>query len=379
MSVVPYKNKKGELVPKAFEIICYPEGSKGKQLRKVVKNCSKSQAEMIELALIRKSLDAPPSHDPKVKEVWHEWVRHYARDNAKSTIIDLMNASKRLLPHFGEWHLSRLTLPLVELYMDKRVKDVWRPPIQNPDPKKTYAPAKPIGKRRINTELKYLNLFLTYCAERKYMLPLHFLIPKFKKLPRRKVTLPMVSEVNALLSKCHDDAHLAVLLYHDGGLRREEALTLKVEDIMLEDELIHVIGKGDKERYVAIATTRLYEALEQRVEKVGTGLLMVNSRTGKAYKDLRKSIENAADRAGIRKNVYNHLFRHTYVSRSHEAGVPLPEIQDQVGHEDIKTTRLYTHVTTRTRITQSKKLDGHLKTETTRLINHEAEKQKRPK
>src|SRR6185369_4851288 len=360
MSVVPYKNKKGELVPRAFEISCYPEGKKGKQLRKVVKNCTKEQAQIIELALIRKSVDAPPPHDPKVKDVWHEWVRHYARDNSEGTVTDILNASKRLLPHFGGWHLSRLTLPVFEQYMDKRSQDTWRPPIKNPDPDKTYAPAKKIGKSRINTELKYFNLFLDYCAKKHYMLPLHFPVPKFKKLPKRSASIPMVTEVNALLLKCHADAKLAVLLYHDAGLRKNEALNLEVSDILLNDDLIHVIGKGDKERYVGIATRRLYEELEKRIEEKGKGLLMVSPRTGGAYKDLRKSIEGAAERAGIRKNIYNHLFRHTYTSRSHEAGISLANIQEQLGHADIKTTRGYVHVSTTKRVAQSKKLDSYL-------------------
>lgn len=377
MSVVPYKNKKGELVPSAFEIICYPEGSKGKQLRKVVKNCTKAQAQLIELALIRTSVDTPPAHDPKVKDVWHEWLKNYARDAAPRTVSDMLNASKRLLPHFGGWHLSRLTLPLFEEYMDKRAQDTWRPPVKNPDPEKTYRPPKPIGKRRINTELKYFKLFLDYCTAKKYMLPLHFAVPKFRKLPKRTFSLPAVSEVDNLLLKCHEDARLAVLLYHDAGLRKDEALTLEVRDILLEDELIHVIGKGDKERYVAIATDRLYEELETRVAKVGKGLLMCNKKTKKPYSDLRKAIKGAADRAGIKKNIYNHLFRHTYTSRSYEAEVPLPDIQEQLGHADIKTSRHYIHVTTGKRVARSKKLDQYLQEERTRLTNREAEKEEK--
>lgn len=377
MSVVPYKNRSGVLVPRAFEIIWYPEGGKGKQSRKVVKNCTKAQAELIELALIRKSVDTPPPHDPKVKDVWHEWLKNYARDAAANTVADILNATKRLLPHFGGWHLSRLTLPLFEEYMDKRSLDTWRPPIKNPDPKKTYKQAKPIGKKRINTELKYFKMFLDYCIAKKYMLPLHFSIPKFRKLPKRTIFLPAISEVDRLLLKCHEDARLAVLLYHDAGLRRNEALSLEVQDIIFEEELIRVIGKGDKERYVAIATERLYTELEDRVAKAGQGLLMYNKKTKKPYKDLRKAIEAAAERAGIKKNIYNHLFRHTYTSMSYEAAVPLPDIQEQLGHSDIKTTRDYIHVTTGKRVTRSKKLEQYLQDERTRLMNHEAERPKK--
>jgi integrase/recombinase XerD len=364
MSVTPYKNKKGEIIPDAWEIACYPKGRKGKLLRKVVKNTTAGNARLIELALLRTASTIVTTHDPTINDKWHEWLKHYARDNGANTIIDINYASLRLLPHFGSWHLSQLTLPLMEDYLDKRALDTWRPPIKNPDPAKIYAPAKPIGKRRINTEMKYLKLFLDYCVKMRYMIPLHFEVPKFRKLPKRTAIIPGVGEVGTLLENCHDDARLAVLLFHDAGLRKTEAFNLEVKDILLDDELIHVIGKGDKERYVAIATKRLYQELEQRVGKVREGLLLRNPRTGAAYKDLRKSIEGAALRAGISKNIYNHLFRHSYISRSHEAGVPTPEIQEQAGHADIKTTRGYIHISTHNRVKQSKKLDKYLKTET---------------
>ena len=372
MSVKPYKNRKGEIVPDAFEINWYEsvgEGKPKKERKKVVTGITEAAAKLIELALLRITTPTHTIHNPTVNDKWHEWLKHYARDNAASTIIDIQYASIRLLPHFGGWHLSDLTLPIMEQYLDKRIQDTWRPPIKNPDPNKTYAPAKPISKRRINTEMKYFKLFLDYCAERRYMLPLPFAVPKYRKLPKRTANIPSIGEVSALLGKCNDISRLAVLLYHDAGLRKTEALTLEVNDIMLDEDLIHVIGKGDKERYVGIATTRLKEALAARIEKVGSGLLFCNPATEEPYKDLRKAIEGAAERAGIRKNIYNHLFRHSYISRSHEAGVPLPEIQEQAGHADIKTTRIYTHVTTRVRIAQAKKLDSYLADE---LASHNA-------
>lgn len=376
MSVNPYKNRKGEIVPDAFELDWYEsqgEGKPKKQRKKVVQNTTAGAANLIYQALLRTRPDAPTIHNPTVNDKWHEWLKHYARDNAASTIVDIQYASMRLLPHFGGWHLSQLTIALMEQYLDKRKLDTWRPPIKNPNPEKTYMPAKPISKRRINTEMKYFKLFLDYCVERHYMNPLPFQVPKFKKLPKRTASIPSIGEVNTLLEKCHDRARMAVLLYHDAGLRKMEALNLEVNDILLDDDLIHVIGKGDKERYVGIATQRLKDALEQKIKEMKSGLLIRKPGTAEGYKDLRKAIEGAAERAGISKNIYNHLFRHSYISRSHEAGVPLPEIQDQAGHADIKTTRHYTHVSTSHRVAQSKKLDKHLTRETASYNKRQAD------
>jgi integrase len=350
MSVIPYKNKKGELVPGAFLIDCYPEGGKGREVKKVVKNTTLAKAQLIELNMIRQGSQAPPPHDPTVNQVWQEWLKEYARDTKPSTIIDVTYASGRLLPWFGTWHLSRLTLPLFTGYMDKRRADLWRPPIKNPAPDKTYAPGTPVSKGRINTELKYFGLFLKYCKKQGYMLALPFDIPKFKKLPKRTPNLPRENEIIALLAKCHDDARLAVLLYNDAGLRRNEGLDLTVENVFLDDDILVVIGKGDKERHVVITTDRLKEELRERIEKVRTGLLMRNIKTGQAYKNLRKAIEGAADRAGVKKNIYNHLFRHAHLTGLHDAGVPVGDIQEQAGHADIKTVMGYIHSGTERRV-----------------------------
>ncbi len=349
MSVRPYKNKKGEIVPGAYLINCYPNGAKGKEIKKVVKDTTLAKAQLIELALIRQNINAPPPHDPTVNQVWHEWLKDYARDNAESTISDIGYASGRLLPWFGTWHLSRLTLDLFTGYMDKRRKDLWRPPIQNPDPNKEYAPGKPTGKSRINTELKYFGLFIKYCIKKKYMLPLTFEIPKYKKLPIRTPNLPNQTEIDRILARCHDNAKRALMLYNYAGLRKMEALELKVEDVFLDDGIIRVIGKGDKEREVAIVGP-LFEALQDRIEKVKTGYLICKPKTGEPYKNLCKAIQAAADRAGVSKNIYNHLLRHNHMSELHDAGVSLADIQEQAGHADIQTTRRYVHVKAQRRV-----------------------------
>lgn len=370
MSVRPYKNKKGEIVPKAYEIDCYPQGRKGKQVKKVVFDTTAAFAKRIELALRREHAHDIIPHDPKVVDVWGDWIKDYARDHAGGTVDDIGYAALKLLDHFGQWHLSRLTLPLFEQYMDKRKAAKWSPP-------KSKVIPKPISKRRINTELKYMGLFLAYCVKKKYMLKLPFDIPKFKRFPKRTINLPNINEVDQLLSKCHDDARFAVLLYHDAGLRRKEGLNVMAEDVFLDDEKIRVIGKGDKERYVGIATERLAEELEKRIEKVGKkGLLMKNSRTGEAYGDLTKSIKGAADRAGVSKNVFNHLFRGVHASRLHDAGVPIADIQEQLGHEEISTTRKYITTTLGKRLKSVNRLGEYLTEEKTRLCNQEAKKAK---
>lgn len=365
MSVTPYKKKNGEIVPHAWLINCYPQGRKGKQIQKVVPDCTEAQAKQIELAIIRQHAHEVMPHDPLVRDVVHEWLKIYRLDHAESTVKDIQWALLKLLPHFGSWHMSRLTLPLFHKYMQDRSLDTWRPPVKNPDPEKTYAPPKPVGKRRINTELKYMALIVQYAVDKKYMLRPPFDIPKFKNLPKKVKILPGGDEIDRLLLKCHSDAQLAVLLYNDAGLRRDEGLNLKAEDVLLEDEVLHVLGKGNKERFVPISTDRLCAALTERIAQVPAGYLLRNPRTGQPYKDLCKAIGAAAERAGVTKGVYNHLFRNVYTTTSLEAGVDLDTIRQNLGHADIKTTQVYLHSRMKHRIKESRKLQDYQQEERT--------------
>lgn len=360
MSVRPHKDKKtGEIIPGAFLISCYPQGRKGKQVKKVIFGTTEAKAKQIELAMRRQFVHAVP-HDPKVIDVWPDWLKDYARDHAEGTVKDIEWAALKLLAHFGEWHLSRLTLPLFKQYMDKRRKDTWRPPIKNPKPDKTYQDPKPVGKGRINTELKYMGLFLKYCIENKYMLPLPYQIPKFKRVQPPLVILPTPSEIEELLKELHDDARLAVLLMHDAGLRRDEALKSRAEHYYAEEETLFVKGKGGHERIVPVSTDRLRETLKERVKKVKKGLLLTNPKTDERYGDLCAAIDSATERAGLGKNLYNHVFRHAYATNLLESGADLSTVQHNLGHKDIKTTQRYLHTRLGHRKEDSRKLQDYL-------------------
>ncbi len=362
MSVRPYRDKKtGDIVPNKFILDFYPKGRKGKQVKVVVDDVTEAQAHTLELACRRQANNTPVGHDPKVIDVWPDFLIHYARDHTESTIIDIQYAAVKLMAHFGDWHLSRLTLPLCEQYLDSRSKDLWRPPITGKrDPNKIYAPAKPISKGRINTELKYFSAFLTYCVAKAHMLPLMFPLPKFKRLPKVHPILPSLDEIDRLLPLLHDAAYLALLLYHDAGLRRDEALNLQTKDVMLDDSAMSVIGKGRKQRFVIIKTDRLRQALEKRLAEVKSGGLLVNPDTGQPYKDLSKAIKNAAEKAGISLRIYNHLFRHAHATRSLEAGESLENVRQDLGHADIGTTQGYLHVMLESRRKDAEKFEEFL-------------------
>ena len=179
--------------------------------------------------------------------------------------------------------------------------------------------------------------------------------------PKRWRSLPdvlTVEEVQQLLaSPTLDDALVfrdrALLeLAYGAGLRVSEWITLGVRDLLLEDGLVRVFGKGSKERLVPIGRSAIGAAaiylreLRPRLEKgEGKGVLFLNAR-GKpltrmgAWKILRGHVE----RAGISKHVSPHTLRHSFATHLLEGGADLRAVQEMLGHVDIATTQIYTHV-----------------------------------
>ena len=179
--------------------------------------------------------------------------------------------------------------------------------------------------------------------------------------PKRWRTLPevlTVEEVQKLIaSPTLDDALVfrdrALLeLAYGAGLRVSEWITLGVRDLLLEDGLVRVFGKGSKERLVPIGRSAIGAAavylreLRPRLEKgEGKGILFLNARGRPltrmgAWKILRGHVA----RAGMTKHVSPHTLRHSFATHLLEGGADLRAVQEMLGHVDIATTQIYTHV-----------------------------------
>jgi integrase/recombinase XerD len=179
--------------------------------------------------------------------------------------------------------------------------------------------------------------------------------------PKRWRTLPevlTVEETEALLAAPSLDEPLAfrdramLELAYGAGLRVSEWISLSTRDVLMDDHLVRVFGKGSKERLVpigrkAISAVAIYlRELRPRLEKgQGKGILFLNargeplSRMG-AWKILRKYVEMA----GITKPVSPHTLRHSFATHLLEGGADLRAVQEMLGHSDISTTQIYTHV-----------------------------------
>ena len=179
--------------------------------------------------------------------------------------------------------------------------------------------------------------------------------------PKRWRTLPevlSVAEIDRLLASPTLDDPLvfrdrALLeLAYGAGLRVSEWISIGVRDVMFDEGLVRVFGKGSKERLVPIgrraigALASYVRELRPRLEQgEGRGALFLNARGQSltrmgAWKILQKYVT----RAGIEKHVSPHTLRHSFATHLLEGGADLRAVQEMLGHADISTTQIYTHV-----------------------------------
>ena len=144
----------------------------------------------------------------------------------------------------------------------------------------------------------------------------------------------------------------ALELMYATGLRVSELVNLNIENVNLDIGFVRCIGKGSKERIVPIGR-KSQAALTRYLEKSRTKLLKsqsVNSlflsRLGKkiSRQSFWKMIKKYARLAGIKKDIMPHTLRHSFATHLLEGGADLRVVQEMLGHADIATTQIYTHI-----------------------------------
>ena len=181
------------------------------------------------------------------------------------------------------------------------------------------------------------------------------------ELPRKESRLPdalTIQEVNDILNKPDIESNAGIRdrsileTLYACGLRVSELCNIRQRDILLESELIRVFGKGSKERIVPIGKSALswigrYQKDVRHVfssSKANDDVLFLNQRGSKLS---RMSIWNIVSKyskeAGI-KDVHPHTFRHSFATHLIEGGADLRAVQEMLGHADISTPQIYTHL-----------------------------------
>jgi integrase/recombinase XerD len=179
--------------------------------------------------------------------------------------------------------------------------------------------------------------------------------------PKRWRTLPAVlsvAEVERLLQAPNTDEPLAIRdralleFAYATGVRVSELVGVRLQDISFEDRLARVFGKGAKERIVPFGKTALgvvsmyAREIRPKLDRgKSKGVLFLNARgTPLSRVGAWGVIKATARRAGLTKRVTPHTLRHTFATHLLEGGADLRAVQEMLGHADLSTTQLYTHV-----------------------------------
>jgi len=176
-----------------------------------------------------------------------------------------------------------------------------------------------------------------------------------KKLP----TVLSIEEVTRLLETVNGDKPLDIRnqamleLIYATGLRVSELCNLKITDLRFTSHQIRVLGKGSKERIIPVNDYALQKVRNYIVNarpillgyKKDLGYLFLNNH-GEVITRVGffKILKQLANEAGIEKNISPHTLRHSFATHLLESGVDIRLIQELLGHEDIATTQIYTHL-----------------------------------
>ena len=148
------------------------------------------------------------------------------------------------------------------------------------------------------------------------------------------------------------DRAIVELLY-SSGLRVSELTQARIENLDADEGVIRVTGKGNKTRIIPVGT-RAKEALEAYLSSERPGLVRSGRTSTHIFLSVRGSplstnrirqiLKERARLAGLEKNIYPHLLRHSFATHLLGNGADLRVIQEMLGHADIATTQIYTHV-----------------------------------
>ena len=177
--------------------------------------------------------------------------------------------------------------------------------------------------------------------------------PKLKKTIPRAISMEEIDKLLDIeLNTPFDYRNKAMLeLMYGSGLRVSELISLDVTSIDFTNCVIRITGKGSKERIVPIGEYSIYylnEYLKCRnsmLKKINTDALFLNNHGKRMtrqgfFKNLKSILKNQ----GLDENIHPHTLRHSFATHLLNRGADLRSIQELLGHSDISTTRIYTHV-----------------------------------
>lgn len=253
-------------------------------------------------------------------EEYLEWVRLHQsektyRDKKRMLFGNLLSFFGGIAPDF-------ITRSFLDAYKTKRVNESGH----------IY--------RQINVEMLCLSALVRWAKERGHCIDD---LVKIKSLPYKRPipSILSIDEMKALLLACDPFYRVYFFVLYYAGLRGNEAKTLKWQDVDFNRGYLVITGKGNKQRIVPFDET-LLKALKSLPRL--NDYVFPSKRTGKPLVDVRAPLSRARKKAGIEKRITPHLLRHSFATHLLELGHDIRYIQALLGHAEISTTQIYTHV-----------------------------------
>ena len=216
---------------------------------------------------------------------------------------------------------------------------------------------KKVGAKTINRHIVSIKNYFKFLEKNSYIKNNPCIDITGLKTPKKMPRVLSVEDIDKLLDIKLIDAYSyrnkAMLeLMYSSGLRVSELLNLEINNIDFNMNLVRVYGKGNKERVVPIddvATKYLFEYINlyrnTLLKNKVSDLVFLNSRGGKLSRQgFFKILKEIALEKGINKDISPHTLRHSFATHLLNNGADLRSIQIMLGHENIETTQIYTHV-----------------------------------
>lgn len=218
-----------------------------------------------------------------------------------------------------------------------------------------------LSKNSINHKMSSLRSFYRYLMKKDIVKDNPFLLIESQKTPKRNPDFLYPEEMMELLDSIQTTDELgkrnkAILeLMYASGLRNSEVVNLQLQDVDLQNQLLLIHGKGNKDRYVPFHDYAL-DALLVYLQEARSGLMVkaneehsyvfVNNRGNQmSNRGLQDIIDRICFNYDATKKIHPHTIRHSFATHLLNAGADLRTVQELLGHENLSTTQIYTHIT----------------------------------
>lgn len=271
-----------------------------------------------------------------IGQLWPEYLKWSALHHAQTTHLDIISAGGRIKKHLGQYDAEGIGPHHIQIYQRMRSGESARP-----------------IPRAINKDLAYLQGFVKWAGKQGHITPRKLSadpLPYKRPLPQ----VLTVDEVKAILQAAEPFFRTYFLFLYALGLRSVECRNLKWKDVNFERGVVNMIQKGGSTKSLPVGPILLSSLREiapprAKLKACGGNLPVFQKPDGKGpVRNLRPAIDRACKKAGVTKRVTPHLFRHSFATHLVDQGVNLRIVQDLLGHADIKTTQIYTHVSMET-------------------------------